>query len=201
MGQIQNAINQVFTSALGAGLAYQHSSYKKEQDFQKEGARKASALNERLGQLEQSSQIKPEDVYIDVSQNLPLRPKSLKDTDTPGEKGIKRIEEAVKKYETEGNEAVDERIRRETKQQSAEYKPYFTERKELSEEYNTLMARLGKEERKDLGEIVQQENMLSQTISGELRKAYTTKEGILNSMKLRREYMKEQEKIKEANNG
>ena len=100
-------------------------------------------------------------------------------------KTIKKIQE----YEASGDPEIEARIEKETKQATKTYSPYFEEMKEVAEAYNIGAAKLG-EERLDLMEITIREQDLARQIKESLQKAYTTKEGILNTAQMRREYLK-----------
>ena len=192
MGQIQNAINQIFTSSLGMGLAINHSPYMKERAFQKEGVRRGAEIKERLGQLQAGVPNEPTPT-LDPSQPLPIAGKINPRTHYKPENALEEeanIIEAVSKYETdlEKQAEVGHALEKEAKAYTSQYKANFQEQTELSEEYNTLMARLGKAERLDLGEISKSESELARKVSDSLRKSYTTVEGIKNAVKLRRQY-------------
>lgn len=190
MGQIQNAINQVFASGIGASLAVSHSPYVKEKNFQKEGARKLTSINERVSQLHEHQ--KMDEVYPDVSKPLTLGGAEANMTRKP-----EKLERVLKDYE-EGKidpEKISElnaRIKTETSSAMKGYRDYFKEERDLAEEYNVLQARLGSTERMDLGQIAQREEALAQRISESLRSAYTTKEGIIKTAQMRREFIAEE---------
>lgn len=190
MGQIQNAINQVFASGIGASLAVSHSHYMKERNFQKEGARRLTSINERVSQLHEHE--KMDEVYPDVSKPLTLGGAEANMTRKP-----EKLERVLKDYEEgkidpEKISELEARIKTETSSAMKGYKHYFQEERDLAEEYNTLQARLGSKERKDLGEIVQREEALAQRISESLRSAYTTKEGIMKTAQMRRALLEEE---------
>ena len=192
MGQIQNAINQIFTSAMGATLTETHSPYMKERAFQKQGARRGAEIKERLGQL-QAGVPKDPTPSLDPSQPLPIAGKINPRSHYKPENALKEeqdIIQAVEKYETdlEDQAKVGHLLEKEAKAYTSQYKDNFQEQTELSEEYNTLMARLGEAERLDLGAISQSESELARKVSDSLRKSYTTVEGIKNAVKLRRQF-------------
>ena len=193
MGQIQNSLNQLFASGIGASLAIAHSPYMKERQATKELHKTQAQRKERLSQLEQTIS-KPE-VSPNVSMTLPIGGKETQygeEKFTP--KRESELEKKIAKYETEGDKEVDARIERETKQGAKAYSPYFEEMREITEAYNLGAAKLG-EERLDLADITKKEQDLAQQIKESLQKAYTTKEGILNTAKMRREYL---QSLKEA---
>lgn len=185
MGQIQNSLNQLFASGIGASLAASHSPYMKGREATKELRKTQAVRKERLSQLGQTIN-KPE-VSPNVSDRLPMGGKETQyEKITP--ENERKLEQKIAKYETEGDKEVDARIEKETKQGAQTYSPYFEEMREITEAYNLGAAKLG-EERLDLGEITKKEQDLAQQIKESLQRAYTTKEGILQTAQMRREYL------------
>lgn len=194
MGVIQNSINQIFTSALGAGIAVQHSPYMKTKELRNTQA----ARRERLTQLEQATA--KGEAQPDISVGLPIGGKETQYEKITPERELELVKK-IQEYEALGNPEIEARIEKETKQAAKTYAPYFQEMKEVAEAYNIGAAKLG-EERLDLAEITTKEQDLARQIKESLQKAYTTKEGILNTAQMRREYLKAlRDTKKEANNG
>lgn len=191
MGQIQNAINQVFTSALGAGLAYQHSPYAKNQ----EKIRKAGAIKEQISQTQAKQTPAEGQIVPNVGPGTDALPLGA-DVVTQYKKNPEKLESLVKLYEEgklpEKEQKVEERVSADAKTYEKEFSPYFAEEKRLTEEYNTIMAGLGRDKDKfSIADISKREQELAKKIADSLRQSYTSVEGIKNTNALRERLRKE----------
>lgn len=198
MGQIQNAINQIFTSAMGATLTATHSPYVKERKatatIRKEQARREERIKQLKGSL---GEVKGNP---DITVPLPVGAKETQYEKLTPERE-RALDERIKEHTANPSEDFDARIKGEVKKGTKLAEPYLEELEDLYKGYNVASARLGSTERKDLGEIPQERQIVEQRIQEDLLQAYTTKEGILNTAQMRRELLAELRRKKEETNG
>ena len=198
MGQIQNAINQIFTSTMGATLTAMHSPYVKERKATATIRKEQAGREERIKQLQGS--LKEVRGNPDISVPLPVGAKETQYEElTP--KREQALEERIKEHNANPGEDFDARIKGEVKKGTKLADPYLEELEDLYKGYNVASARLGSTERKDLGDIPRQRQIVEQRIQEDLLQAYTTKEGILNTAQMRRELLAELRRKKEETDG
>lgn len=179
MGIIQNAINQTMSSAFALGIGASRAPYVKEARKQSKGLKEAGRLEGALGKA-RSSQVVGE-IKPDVSQAPPVS---------------KKLDEKLAELEEGKNpklqQEINKRITTETEGYMKQVKGYFDEERNLSKEYNQLMASLDKPYRLSIGDIDKKEQELAKTITDSLRKSYSTKEGIMETNRLRRKWIEAQ---------
>lgn len=198
MGQIQNALNQIFTSTIGMGIAISHSPYMKERKETATIRKEQAGRQERIKQLEGSlGEVKGNP---DITVPLPVGAKETQYEKLTPERE-RALEERIKEHNANPGEDFDARIKGEVKKGTKLAEPYLEELEDLYKGYNVASAHLGSTERKDLGDIPAKRQIVEQRIQEDLLQAYTTKEGILNTAQMRREFLAELRRNKEANNG
>lgn len=189
MGIIQNAINQTMSSAFALGIGASQAPYVQEARKQSKGLKEAGRLEGALGTARSNQAIR--EIKPDITQAPPIS---------------KKIDEKLAELEEGKNPKLQQEINKRVSTEAETYikrvKGYFDEERNLSKEYNQLMASLGKPDRLSIGDIDKREQELAKTITDSLRKSYSTREGIENTNRLRREWAEAQKAQKEAlNNG
>lgn len=197
MGQIQNQLNQLFMAGLGAAVSFQKSPYMVEKKELAAMEKEQAARTERLSQLEGKIANPEAQPRVDIA--LPLGADELKyKTLTPARERL--LDRKIKEFEEKGDPEIEKRIDRETAEAARPYSDYFKEMRDITEKYNIAAARLGTE-RLDMEDITRKEMDLSQQIREKLLTAYTSKEGILKTGPMRREFNAMMRSQKQATGG
>lgn len=174
MGQIQNALNQIFTSALGAGLAYQHSPYA-------QGQRAIKQFDAPIASAEETEEVYRKDILGDLKKDI-NKAKTLKELETVQSKVPEVVEDYKKTVQAERDlwkEQEDTILRVGTKWQKQEVlderggraienSPYWKRTQSYDEKAISSLAEAYEKKKGVLMSATQRRNMAKSQIPTEL---------------------------------
>lgn len=191
MGQIQNAINQVFTSALHTAVAYKHSPYGQAETELK-------GIRTREGQIEQELQSLTGDPWKD--KDLPSGYKHYAtDTSLTPEQAVEKefrreakdptelpglTPKTIKERQAERQKMVDEGVAS-YKERSA---PLYDEMMSLTKKYNVNASRANLPMRNE-GDVITARRQAEENLLNQLTEAYMSKQGLAGAIKAKRELL------------